>query len=382
MPDRRKRRRDDHGITRRLIRVLGIETSCDETAASVVDVARRCRRRRSCPTSCSARSRNMPPSAAWCRRSRRGRMSKSLDGIVEAALADAGMELADVDAIAATAGPGLVGGLIVGLMTAKAIAAAAGKPLLADQPSRRPCADGAADRRARLSLPAAAGLGRAYPDRAGARRRRLPALGDDDRRCAGRSLRQDGQDARARLSRRTQCREGGHAGRCHAVRLPATDEGLGAARFLVFGPEDGGAPGGGAACAAVGAGCRRYLRLVPGGGVRCAGRPGRQAASRGFARNFRTSPSRRSWLPAASRPTGRSGRRSRRSARSSGFRFIAPPHELCTDNAAMIAWAGHRAPARRARRRMTRRRFVPRSRWPLDEVSRPLVGFGRRGAKA
>ena len=39
--------------------------------------------------------------------------------------------LADVDAIAATAGPGLVGGLIVGLMTAKAMAAAAGKPLLA-----------------------------------------------------------------------------------------------------------------------------------------------------------------------------------------------------------------------------------------------------------
>ena len=37
----------------------------------------------------------------------------------------------DVDAIAATAGPGLIGGLIVGLMTAKAIAAASGKPLLA-----------------------------------------------------------------------------------------------------------------------------------------------------------------------------------------------------------------------------------------------------------
>ena len=39
--------------------------------------------------------------------------------------------LADIDAVAATAGPGLVGGLIVGLMTAKAIAAAAGKPLIA-----------------------------------------------------------------------------------------------------------------------------------------------------------------------------------------------------------------------------------------------------------
>ncbi len=56
---------------------------------------------------------------------------EALDGIVEAALADSGVDLADIDAIAATAGPGLVGGLIVGLMTAKAIAAAAGKPLIA-----------------------------------------------------------------------------------------------------------------------------------------------------------------------------------------------------------------------------------------------------------
>src|SRR5690606_27280257 len=49
----------------------------------------------------------------------------------EAALAQAGVTLQDLDGIAATAGPGLIGGLIVGLMTAKAIAAASGKPLLA-----------------------------------------------------------------------------------------------------------------------------------------------------------------------------------------------------------------------------------------------------------
>ena len=46
-------------------------------------------------------------------------------------LADAGMELADVDAIAATAGPGLIGGVMVGLVTAKALAMAADKPLIA-----------------------------------------------------------------------------------------------------------------------------------------------------------------------------------------------------------------------------------------------------------
>ncbi|TGS35828.1 tRNA (adenosine(37)-N6)-threonylcarbamoyltransferase complex transferase subunit TsaD, partial [Mesorhizobium sp. M1D.F.Ca.ET.184.01.1.1] len=53
---------------------------------------------------------------------------EALDGIVEAALEDSNVSLDEVDAIAATAGPGLVGGLIVGLMTAKAIAAAANKP--------------------------------------------------------------------------------------------------------------------------------------------------------------------------------------------------------------------------------------------------------------
>src|SRR3546814_8877493 len=51
--------------------------------------------------------------------------------IVEAVLADAGMTLADVDAIAATAGPGLIGGVMVGLVTGKALAHAANKPLIA-----------------------------------------------------------------------------------------------------------------------------------------------------------------------------------------------------------------------------------------------------------
>lgn len=50
---------------------------------------------------------------------------------MEEALDQAGVKLADVDAIAATSGPGLIGGLLVGLMTGKAIAKAAGKPLYA-----------------------------------------------------------------------------------------------------------------------------------------------------------------------------------------------------------------------------------------------------------
>jgi N6-L-threonylcarbamoyladenine synthase len=54
-----------------------------------------------------------------------------LDHIIERALAEAKMPLAALDGIAATAGPGLIGGVLVGLTTAKALAAALGKPLIA-----------------------------------------------------------------------------------------------------------------------------------------------------------------------------------------------------------------------------------------------------------
>ena len=54
-----------------------------------------------------------------------------LDGIIEEALATAGVTLNELDAVAATAGPGLIGGVMVGLTTAKALALAAGKPLVA-----------------------------------------------------------------------------------------------------------------------------------------------------------------------------------------------------------------------------------------------------------
>ncbi|MGV2481689.1 UNVERIFIED_CONTAM: tRNA (adenosine(37)-N6)-threonylcarbamoyltransferase complex transferase subunit TsaD, partial [Salmonella enterica subsp. enterica serovar Weltevreden] len=54
-----------------------------------------------------------------------------LTPLVEAALAEAGIGLDAVDAIAATAGPGLIGGVMVGLVTGKALAMAAGKPLVA-----------------------------------------------------------------------------------------------------------------------------------------------------------------------------------------------------------------------------------------------------------
>ena len=54
-----------------------------------------------------------------------------LTPLIGEVLAEAGMQLSDVDAVAATAGPGLIGGVMVGLVTAKALAMASDKPLIA-----------------------------------------------------------------------------------------------------------------------------------------------------------------------------------------------------------------------------------------------------------
>jgi N6-L-threonylcarbamoyladenine synthase len=114
------------------MRVLGIETSCDETAVAIVEA---------------------PPGNAPCGRilanvvysqlaehrrfggvvpeiAARAHLER-IDGLIADALSAAGLDLADLDGIAATGGPGLIGGVMVGVMTAKALAFAHDKPFLA-----------------------------------------------------------------------------------------------------------------------------------------------------------------------------------------------------------------------------------------------------------
>ena len=106
--------------------ILGIESSCDETAAALVTSAREILSHRLAGQEEAHRPYGgvVPEIAARAH-------VEILMPLVEAALSEADVTLGDVDAIAATAGPGLIGGVMVGLVTAKALALAAGKPLIA-----------------------------------------------------------------------------------------------------------------------------------------------------------------------------------------------------------------------------------------------------------
>ena len=109
--------------------VLGIETSCDETAAALVeDVAGRWHLRSNIVASQVEIHREwggVVPELASRQHVR------DICGVVERALADGGADWHDIDALAVTQGPGLVGSLLVGVSFAKAASWSLGKPLVA-----------------------------------------------------------------------------------------------------------------------------------------------------------------------------------------------------------------------------------------------------------
>ncbi|MEN0097937.1 MAG: tRNA (adenosine(37)-N6)-threonylcarbamoyltransferase complex transferase subunit TsaD, partial [Brucella pseudogrignonensis] len=112
------------------MRILGIETSCDETAAAIVERDDSGKGHILSNVVLSQIAEHEPYGGVVPEIAARAHV-EALDRLVERALKDANVKLDDVDAIAATAGPGLIGGLIVGLMTAKAMAMAANKPFYA-----------------------------------------------------------------------------------------------------------------------------------------------------------------------------------------------------------------------------------------------------------
>jgi N6-L-threonylcarbamoyladenine synthase len=106
--------------------VLGIETSCDETAAALVTD-----RRQVLADLVLSQLKDHAPFGGVVPEIAARRHIDHLDGLIARALKEAGIDFGQVGAVAATAGPGLIGAVMVGLMTGKAIAAACHVPLIA-----------------------------------------------------------------------------------------------------------------------------------------------------------------------------------------------------------------------------------------------------------
>jgi N6-L-threonylcarbamoyladenine synthase len=110
--------------------VLAIETSCDETAAAVVARDGAAAGRVLSNVVLSQLDEHRPFGGVVPEIAARSHLDQ-LDSLVQRALDEAGVGFDALDGVAATGGPGLIGGVFVGIMTAKAIAAARGLPFLA-----------------------------------------------------------------------------------------------------------------------------------------------------------------------------------------------------------------------------------------------------------
>lgn len=361
------------------LRILGIETSCDETAAAVVE--------RQADGTCtvlsdvvlsqmdehSAYGGVVPEIAARAH-------VEALDTLIEDALKRANVSLPEIDAIAATSGPGLIGGLLVGLMTAKAMARASGKPLYAINhleghaltarltddlsfPYLMLLVSGghtqlilvrgvgvyerwgttiddalgeAFDKTAKL-------LGLPYPG--GPAVEKAAKTGNADRFVFPRPL-----VGEARL-------DFSFSGLKTAVRQAAME-------IAPLSEED------------IADVCASFQKAIS--------RTLKDRIGRGLQRF-------KSEFPASSEPPAlvvaggvAANLEIRRTLQAlcdeQRFRFIAPPLHLCTDNAVMIAWAGLERMA--LGEPADNLSVEPRSRWPLDANATALVGHGRRGAKS
>ena len=336
--------------------VLGIESSCDETAAALVDSERRILAQRIASQDEAHRPYGgvVPEIAARAHAER-------IAPLVEATLADAGMSLDDVDAIAATAGPGLIGGVMVGLVTAKALAMASGKPLIAvnhlEGHALSPRLADATLAYPYLLLVVSGGHCQVLLVEALGRYRRLATTIDDalgeafDKTAKILGLGYPGGPAVERLARE---------GNPRAVPLPRPLVGSGEPHFSFAGLKS-------AVLRAHQAGTHSAADLAASfqqAAIDCVVDRTRIALSAGSSATA---------LVVAGGVAANQAMRAalEQLAAEFGLPFVAPPLALCTDNAAMIAWAGVERLGQ-----SDPLDFAARPRWPLDPDAQPVRGAG------
>ena len=312
--------------------VLGIETSCDETAAAVVEDGRRVRS----DVVASQILVHAPYGGVVPEVASRQHVA-TIVPVLRRAVADAGIGFRDLDGIAVTCGPGLVGALLVGVETAKALAYALGKPLVGVNHLAGHLAavfleapgDAGPPPFPHLALLVSGGHtalirvdepGTTSPARRDARRRRR------------RGLRQGRQDAGPRLSGRRGDRQAGGDGRSAGRRAAARARRARRSRLQLLGLKTAVATLLAKTGRPRGRGAGRLLRELSGRGRR---RAGAQVAARARARGAAR-------LVVCGGVAANRGLRAAlaAAARADGFALFIPPPKRCTDNAAMIAAAG------------------------------------------
>ena len=350
------------------MRILGIETSCDETAAAVVDGDGRVlsgmvqdQRDDHAPYGGV-----VPEVAARAHLARLGRL-------VRHALDEAGMTARDLDGVAATAGPGLIGGVMVGSMMAKGIAAAAAVPYLAinhleGHALTARLTDGLAF--PYLLLLISGGHCQLLVVDGVGRYRRLATTIDDavgeafDKTAKLLDLGYPGGPAIERAA--AEARDPGR------FALPRPMVGRAEPHFSFSGLKTA---------------VRRTVEALPPGPLDPADRADLAAAVEQAVADCLIDRTARAMAAAAALVPGidalvaaggvAANRRIRGRldalAASAGWRSVVPPPALCGDNAVMIAWAG----VERLRLGLTDSLDVaPRPRWPLDPDAPPAIGAG------
>lgn len=359
--------------------ILGIESSCDDTAAAVV---------RHDPetkpeimssevfgqTSLHADFGGVVPEIAA-----RAHAEK-LDLMVEAALVNASVSLRDIDAIAVTAGPGLIGGVMSGVMCAKGLAMGAHLPLiginhLAGHALTPRLTDS-------LSFPylmllVSGGHCQFLIAHSATSYDRLGGTIDDapgeafDKVAKLIGLRQPGGPEIERAAK------DGDVQRFKLPRplldRPGCDMSFSGLKTAVLRERD-------KLIAAQGGLFRKDQADLSASFQRAVSDVLTEKTSRAVETYLALEPMKPAFAVAGGVAANHDIRRSLQSlCEERGLRFTAPPLSLCTDNAAMIAWAG-----------MERIRLgliddlslAARPRWPLDDQAAPMLGSGKKGAKA
>ncbi len=358
--------------------VLALESTCDDTAAAVV---RRGAAGDRILSSVVFRQADLhapfggvvPEIAARAHAER-------IDLAVEEALEAADVSLDQISAVAVSSGPGLIGGVLSGVMCAKGIAAAAGLPIV----GVNHLAGHALTPRLTDDVP--------YPYLmllvSGGHCQFLLVEGPDAFRRIGGTIDDapgEAFDKAARLLGLPQPggpsieaeAQGGDPAR-FALPRPLLDRSgcdmsFSGLKTAILRARD--------ACSAEAGGLRRADRADLAAGFQAAVRDVLVEKSRRALQTYLAANPARPVFAVAGGVAANTEIRAALAAMSDelGVSFLAPPLELCTDNAAMIGWAGLEL---LSAGRADALDFKARPRWPLDRSQDPMLGSGKRGAKA